>query len=152
MCPFLRLDNDTSFGHSRVRIATMAVFGITKLSNILTCPYRHYGRFRNRPLRAPACDRSNNCRSISWRQQQWRLAQRVLAVAAAAHQATGVEDEAEDVGELQPAGGLEEEEVEIAVALEVAEDKDNGVRIRLLGTREIRQTEVSFMVLSLFVT
>ena len=25
MCPFLRLDNDISFGHSRVRIATMAV-------------------------------------------------------------------------------------------------------------------------------
>ena len=32
-----------------VRIATMAVFGITRLyligNNILTCPYRHYARF-----------------------------------------------------------------------------------------------------------
>ena len=117
---------------------------------VLTCPYHHYGRVRNRPLRAPACDRSNNYRSFGWRQQQWRLAQRVLAVAAAAHQATGAEDEVEDVGGLQPAGGLEEEDVEATVALEVAEDKDNDVS--LLGTREIRQTEVSFMVLSLFVT
>ena len=87
--------------------------------------------------------------AIGWRQQQWRLAQRVLAVTAAAHQATGVEDEVEDVGELQPTGGLEEEDVEVAVALEVAEDKDNDVR--LLGTREKRQMEASFMVLSLFV-
>ena len=53
------------------------------------------------------------------------------------------------MGELQPAGGLEEEDVEVAVALEVAEDKDNDAR--LLGTREKRQMEASFMVLSLFV-
>ena len=51
------------------------------------------------------------------------------------------------MGELQPAGGPEEE---VAVALEVAEDKDNAVR--LLGTRETLQTEVSFLVLSLFLT
>ena len=50
--------------------------------------------------------------------------------------------------EQPPAGGLEEEDVAVAAALEVAEDKDNAVR--QLGTREIRQTEVSFTVLSRF--
>ena len=39
------------------------------------------------------------------------------------------ENEVEGVGELQPAGGLEEEDVEVAAALEVAEDKDNDVRL-----------------------
>ena len=52
------------------------------------------------------------------------------------------------MGQLQPAGGVEEEDVEVAVALEVAEDTDNDVRLPV--TREIRQTEVSFMVLSRF--
>ena len=82
--------------------------------------------------------------------QQWRLAQRALAVEEAAIQATGVEVEVEDVVELPPAGGLEEEAVAVAAALEVAEDKDKDVR--QLGTREIRQAEVIFMVLSPFVT
>ena len=50
------------------------------------------------------------------------------------------------MGELQPAGGLEEEEVEVAAALEVAEDKDNDAR--QLGTREIRQTEVNSMAMA----
>ena len=50
--------------------------------------------------------------------------------------------------QLPPAGGLEEEAVAVAAALEVAEDKDNDVH--QLGAREIRQTAVSFMVLSRF--
>jgi hypothetical protein len=82
--------------------------------------------------------------------QQWRLAQRVLAVEEAAIRPQGVELEVEDVVQLPPAGGLEEEAVAVAAALEVAEDNDKHAR--QLGTREIRQTEVSFMVLSPFVT
>ena len=78
------------------------------------------------------------------------MAQRVLAVEEAAIRPQGVEVEVEDVVELPPAGGLEEEAVAVAAALEVAEDKDKDAR--QLGTREIRQTEVSFMVLSPFVT
>ena len=50
--------------------------------------------------------------------------------------------------ELPPAGGLEVEYAEVAVALEVARDKDNDVKPA--ATRVRRQTEVSLMVLSLF--
>jgi hypothetical protein len=52
------------------------------------------------------------------------------------------------VVELQPAGGVEEEDAEVAVALEVARDKDNDVTPAATLVR--RQTEVSLMVLSLF--
>ena len=52
--------------------------------------------------------------------------------------------------ELPPAGGLEGGAVAVAAVLGVAEDKDKDVR--QLETREIRQTEVIFMVLSPFVT
>ena len=72
----------------------------------------------------------------------------VLALEAAAHQAPGVEVEVEDVVELPPAGGLEVEYAEVAVALEVARDKDNDVKPAATLVR--RQTEVSLMVLSLF--
>ena len=50
--------------------------------------------------------------------------------------------------ELQPAGGVEEEDAEVAVALEVARGKDNDVKPAAALVR--RQTEVSLMVLSLF--
>ena len=50
--------------------------------------------------------------------------------------------------ELPPAGGLEVEYAEVAVALEVARDKDNDVKPAATLVR--RQTEVSLMVLSLF--
>ena len=76
------------------------------------------------------------------------MAQRVLALKAAAHQATRVEEEIEHVGQLQPAGGVEEEDAEVAVALEVERDEDNDVKPA--ATRVRRQTEVSLMVLSLF--
>ena len=52
------------------------------------------------------------------------------------------------MGQLQPAGGVEEEDAEVAVALEVARDKDNDVKPAATLVR--RQTEVSLMVLSLF--
>jgi hypothetical protein len=52
------------------------------------------------------------------------------------------------VVELPPAGGLEVEYAEVAVALEVERDKDNDVKPA--ATRVRRQTEVSLMVLSLF--
>ena len=50
--------------------------------------------------------------------------------------------------ELPPAGGLEVEYAEVAVALEVARDKDNDVTPAATLVR--RQTEVSLMILSLF--
>ena len=50
--------------------------------------------------------------------------------------------------DLPPAGGLEVEYAEVAVALEVARDKDNDVKPAAALVR--RQTEVSLMVLSLF--
>ena len=50
--------------------------------------------------------------------------------------------------ELPPAGGLEVEYAEVAVALEVARDKDTDVKPAATLVR--RQTEVSRMVLSLF--
>ena len=50
--------------------------------------------------------------------------------------------------ELQPAGGLEVEYAEVAVALEVARDKDNDVKPAATLVR--RKTEVSLMGLSLF--
>ena len=50
--------------------------------------------------------------------------------------------------ELQPAGGVEEEDAEVAVALEVARGKDNGVKPAAALVR--RQTKVGLMVLSLF--
>ena len=50
--------------------------------------------------------------------------------------------------ELQPAGGVKEEDAEVAVALEVARDKDNDVKPAATLLR--RQTDVSLMVLSLF--
>ena len=50
--------------------------------------------------------------------------------------------------ELQPAGGVEEEDAEVAVALEVARGKDNDVKPAAALVR--RQTEASLMVLSLF--
>ena len=52
------------------------------------------------------------------------------------------------MGQLQPAGGVEEEDAEVAVALEVSRDKDDDVKPA--ATRVRRQTEVSLMVLSLF--
>ena len=52
------------------------------------------------------------------------------------------------MGQLQPAGGVEEEDAEVAVALEVARDKDNDVKPAATLLR--RQTDVSLMVLSLF--
>lgn len=50
--------------------------------------------------------------------------------------------------DLPPAGGLEVEYAEVAVALEVARDKDNDVNPAATLVR--RQTEVSLIVLSLF--
>ena len=50
--------------------------------------------------------------------------------------------------ELPPAGGLEVEYAEVAVALEVARDKDNDVKPAATLLR--RQTDVSLMALSLF--
>ena len=50
------------------------------------------------------------------------------------------------MGQLQPAGGVEEEDAEVAVSLEVARDKDNDVKPASALVR--RQTEVSLMVLS----
>ena len=50
--------------------------------------------------------------------------------------------------ELPPAGGLEVEYAEVAVALEVARDKDNDVKPAATLVR--RQTEVSLMGMSLF--
>ena len=50
--------------------------------------------------------------------------------------------------ELQPAGGVEEEDAEVAVALEVARGKDNDITPAAALVR--RQTEASLMVLSLF--
>ena len=50
--------------------------------------------------------------------------------------------------DLPPAGGLEVEYAEVAVALEVARDKDNDVKPPATLLR--RQTDVSLMVLSLF--
>ena len=50
--------------------------------------------------------------------------------------------------ELPPAGGLEVEYAEVAVALEVARDKDNDVKPAATLVR--RQTDVSLMALSLF--
>ena len=52
------------------------------------------------------------------------------------------------MGQLQPTGGVEEEDAEVAVALEVARDKDNGVQQAATLIR--RQMEVSLMGLSLF--
>ena len=49
--------------------------------------------------------------------------------------------------ELPPAGGLEEEDAEVAVALEVARDKDDDVKPAATLVR--RQTEVSLVDLSL---
>ena len=66
----------------------------------------------------------------------------------AAHQATRAEEEVEHVGQLKPAGGVEEEDAEVAVALEVARDKHNDVKPAATLVR--RQTEVSLMALSLF--
>ena len=81
-------------------------------------------------------------------QQQWHLAQHILAVNAAAHQAPGAEVEVRDVVQLPPTRGLKEGGVGVTAALEVAKDKDNDVH--QLRTLEIHQTEVSFMVLSHF--
>ena len=52
------------------------------------------------------------------------------------------------MGQLQPTGGVEEEDAEVAVALEVARDNDNDVKPAATLVR--RQTEVRLMVLSLF--